>query len=434
VSAFRKGSRRPRRAAEAVSRARLRIDALATGGEGVGRLDDGRVAFVRDVAVGDLVEVEIDRSRRTPHGRVLEVIEPGPSRVTPPCPIAGACGGCDWMHISAEAQIAAHRTIVRDLLERIGPGLWPEVIAHPPPAPLRYRHRARLAIQARDRAVIAGYRSPRSNRVVDVEDCLVLAAPLRDLPEDLRRLLSGARGEGDAQVAVGIAQRPVVELTWRGELTPAAWAGIDERVARGVWGGARVWLEGASAPMAFGDPRPSSLGADGLPLALAPGGFSQPSEEGARALAVRVAELARVPGRHVCELFAGSGTLSVMLAGPAASFVAVERDRAAVACARDNFAARGLAGKITVADADAYRIASKTEVVVLDPPRAGALGAVREIARVRPKRVVYVSCDPATLARDLTVLLEAGYAPRAIETFELFPQTSHVETVVLMER
>jgi 23S rRNA (uracil1939-C5)-methyltransferase len=185
-------------------------------------------------------------------------------------------------------------------------------------------------------------------------------------------------------------------------------------------------------------------GADGALLVIAPGGFAQPSDEGASAVARRVAELALLTSgpegappiwkearpRHIVELFAGSGTLSVLLARDAASLVAVEIDPDAAACARQNLAARGLAAKVTAADADAFTIPPRTEVVVLDPPRAGAPGATAAIAASSARAVVYVACDPPTLARDLGVLCQRGFAITHIETFELFPQTSHVETVV----
>jgi 23S rRNA (uracil1939-C5)-methyltransferase len=136
----------------------------------------------------------------------------------------------------------------------------------------------------------------------------------------------------------------------------------------------------------------------------------------------------------IVELFAGSGTLSVLLAAMTDSFVAVESDEDAVRCARENLAARGLSGKVTVTDADAYPIPPRAEVVVLDPPRAGAPGASRSIAASRVDRVVYVACDPTTLARDLGGLVRAGYALTHLETVELFPQTSHVETVARLVR
>ena len=219
-------------------------------------------------------------------------------------------------------------------------------------------------------------------------------------------------------------------------------------------------LEGATQAANFGDPRACMVGADGAPLLIAEGAFAQTSSEGAAMLARRVAELARADRpQRVVELFAGSGTLSVALVRVAESLVTVEVSPEAAACARENLAARTNAPsrstsssapassggegpeapaagswKVVVADADAFPIPPHAEVIVLDPPRTGAPGAARAIAASRAGTVVYVACDPATLARDVAVLTSAGFSLTDVETFELFPQTSHVEAVVRLAR
>src|SRR5262249_53848471 len=151
-------------------------------------------------------------------------------------------------------------------------------------------------------------------------------------------------------------------------------------------------------------------GADGAPLVMAPGSFAQPSAEGANLLARRVAEIAALGRRaRTVELFSGSGTLSILLARDTEAFLAVEIDEAAAACARENLGSRQLAGRVSARDADAFAIPPATDLVVLDPPRSGAAGAARAIAASKVKRVVYVACDPPTLARDLATLTSAGY-------------------------
>ncbi|WP_437810382.1 class I SAM-dependent RNA methyltransferase [Sorangium sp. So ce1078] len=439
-------------------RAQLRIDALAAGGAGVGRLA-GEVVFVPATAPGDLVEVELDRSARPARGALLRVVEPSADRVAPPCRFADTCGGCDWMHVRLEAQQAAHERIVRQAIARatsLAEADLPPIRVHPAPQPLGYRSRARLFARAERGEVRVGYRAPRTHAVVAVDRCLVLADAIAPLAGELPAVLRGAVGEGDILISQGASGRPVVEILWRGQLPPAVWQLLDERTARGAWAGARVTLDGAREAASFGEPRPAILGADGLPLLLAPGGFGQPSEEGAAVLARRAAELAHLESTrppHVLELFAGSGTLSVLLARGAprplpvaepveaaavvpglASFTAVELSSEAVACLRQNLAARGLAGKVIEADADQYPIPARTDVVVLDPPRGGAPGAARAIAASGARVVVYVSCDPATLARDLGGILRGGFEITDIEAVELFPQTSHIESIVRLTR
>ncbi len=413
----------------------LRVERIAAGGDGVGRLSDGVVVFVPSVAAGELVEAEVDRSRRPARGRLLRVVEPSPSRVEPACAHVRECGGCDLMHLAVSAQQDAHAAIVREAVAHAtGVAEPPAVRVHAAEAALGYRTRARLFARADRGRVRVGYRAAGSHAVAAVDACLVLDATLAPLVGELPALLAGAKGEGDLSIARGEGARPVLDVAWRGDLPPAFWSRIDERVASGAWAGARVRLEGVATPANFGDPRAVLAGVDGAPLRLAAGAFAQPSEAGAVALARRVADLAAPRDRHVLELFAGSGTLSVALAPGAASFTAVEIDPEAAACARENLASRALAGKVFAADADAHVIPPRAEVVVLDPPRTGAVGAARALAASRAKVVVYVACDPPTLARDLAVLTERTFVLTDLETFELFPQTSHVETVARLVR
>ena len=428
---------------------KLRIESLAAGGAGVARLEGGAAVFVPGVAPGDLVEAAIDLGARPARGKVVRVIEEGPGRVAAPCAFVASCGGCDWMHLTTAAQESAHAEIVKSAIKRATSlERLPDVRVHAAPAPLLYRTRARLFVRASGGRVKVGYRAAASHDLAVVDACAVLDPSIAGALGDLPDVLHGASGEGDVLIARGAGGRLVAELLFRGDLAASTWARIDERVASSVWAGARVRLSGVAKPASFGDPRVWMEGADGSPLMIAPGGFAQPSDEGARQLARRVAELATLgatadggatsgaAGRplHTVELFAGSGTLSILLARGAASFTAVELEEEAVACARENFTARGLSGKHIVADANAFRISPRTELVVLDPPRAGAAGAAKEIVSAGVRLVVYVACDPATLARDLATLTAAGYVLTDIETFELFPQTSHVETVVRLLR
>jgi 23S rRNA (uracil1939-C5)-methyltransferase len=425
--------------------ATLRIESLAAGGAGVGKLERGLVVFTPQTAPSEVVEVEVDLGPTPAQGRLLRVLTPASERVVPPCRYVTSCGGCDWMHLSPSGQRAGHAAILRSAIAHALPSAkLPEIRVHPAPAELGYRTRARLFARAERGRVRVGYRGAGTHAITAVDACLVLAPALSPVIGQLAEVLFGASGEGDALIGCGADGLPVVEIAWRGELTASTWAALDAHVQRGAWAGARVVLEGVRDPASFGDPRPVLHGVDGAPLLIAPGGFAQPSSVGAALLAHRVAELALLTEgtegsapiwkesrpRHIVELFAGSGTLSVLLARDAASFIAVEIDPGAVACARQNLAARGLSAKVSAADADAFAIPPRTEVVVLDPPRAGAPFAVTAIGASSARVVVYVACDPPSLARDLGALVRGGFELTHIEAFELFPQTSHVETVV----
>lgn len=454
-------SSRARRPAAAPSRSQprtvtLQIESIAAGGAGVAH-DEGRAVFVPRAAPGDVVEAAVEPRGGTLRGRLLRVITPGPGRVDVACAHVDACGGCDLMHLSAEAQREAHRAIVEDALRRTaGLAELPPIVSHAAHAPaaagaaLAYRARARFFARA-DRAgrVQVGYRAAGSHDLAPIDRCVVLVPALDALLRELPSVLAGARGEGEASVALGASGKPVVDITWRGALPPSVWSQLDARTtpqgagsegastgAGAAWAGARVWLEGAAAPATFGDPRPVVEGADGRPLVVAAGGFAQPSNEAGALLARRAADLVQKSGAHVgsiVELFAGSGTLSILLAPLADRFVAVESQDDSARAARENLEARGLSAKVVRADAGAFD-PGRADVVVLDPPRTGARSAAERIAASPARAVVYVACEPTTMARDVATLVAGGFTVTDVETVEIFPQTSHVETLVRLAR
>lgn len=419
---------------------------LAPGGDGVAHAEiqnERRAVFVRGATVGDRVRVEVDASKRPARGRVLELLASGPDRVASPCPHSVRCGGCDWMHVAPAAQAKTHAAHVRAAL----PPAWRdrEVVVHEAAEPLGYRSRARLHVQTAKNGVAVGMHEAKTHEPVEVDRCVVLDPALDHARARIAPLLEGSRGRGEAQISLGslvldAARKPVLELRWNGELSAEVFARLERAVAAGEWAGARVVVGDASRPAIVGNPTPWMMGADDRPLRLAPGGFGQASEAMNRALALRVAELAKdaVPsGGKIVELFAGAGNLTVMLA-PLGDVIAVESSRDACDAARANLSARALSARVVEADAGAYAWSPSTRLLVLDPPRTGAREVAARIAsspaRDQPRHVIYVSCDPQTLGRDLALLAGAGYAPRALETFEMFPQTSHVESVLALER
>lgn len=415
----------------------LRIERLAPGGAGVAR-HEGRAVFVAGAAPGELLDVDIDARSKPPRATILRVVEPSADRVAPPCRFVAACGGCDWMHLTADAAEREHAAIVASAIEHATRAAPPAIVRHRVAPELGYRTRARLHIEAKRGKAKVGYRAAHSHALAAVDACVVLHPSIAHAIAELSDVLGGARGEGEANVARGLAGKLVVDLAWEGELAGPVWSAIDQRVAIGAWAGARVTLSRAVTPATFGDPRPRIEGPDGAPLVIAAGGFAQPSDGGAAILARRAAELATSGAKsspRIVELFAGSGTLSVLLARATESFTSVEISPAAVACARENFEARGVAnGKLVTADAEAFAIPKDAGIVVLDPPRSGAPRAAKSIAASKAKTVVYVSCDAQTLARDLAALTSGPFELTHLETVELFPQTSHVEVIARLAR
>jgi 23S rRNA (uracil1939-C5)-methyltransferase len=375
----------------------LRIDALAGSGDGVGRSADGRVVFVPFTAPGDLVRARITELHpRYAHAELEEVLEPSPSRVAPPCAVFGECGGCSWQHLDYAAQCEAKRRIAEDALVRVGKLSLPGPIAlHPSPEPYAYRARARVAVEAGR----IGYRRRNSNALCAVDTCPVLD-PRVDTK--LRALAQGRpRRDGEWEIA----------------------AGVDA---------ARAHAVGADAPAL-------EIAVGGDRLRVSAGVFFQ----GSPALhAALVEAVARAAGRGALalELHAGCGFFTIALARAFERVIAVESDAAAAADLRHNLARAGLANVEVVAERVESALggslaAIRPAALVLDPPRTGLpRGAADRLCALAPARIAYLSCDPATLARDLAALVAGGYALEEACAFDLFPQTPHVEVLARLSR
>jgi 23S rRNA (uracil1939-C5)-methyltransferase len=269
---------------------------------------------------------------------------------------------------------------------------------------------------------------------VDAEACPVLHPSLESALPALREALGAVKGEGEAFIARGEGGRAVATLRAHKPLDAPGLAAVAALVGP-LFAGVELYAPGASAPMTVGDARPCVEGADGLPLWLAPEGFAQANESLNPALARRVFDAARCDGRKVLELFAGAGNFTVLLARAARKLVAVELDARATLALQANLAAREITNVTARAqDAeDAVVPPLREDVVVLDPPRQGAHEVCARLGREPPRRVVYVSCDPATFGRDAARLL-AGMELESLTAFEMFPHTAHVELLGVFAR
>ncbi|HET7824028.1 MAG TPA: class I SAM-dependent RNA methyltransferase [Anaeromyxobacter sp.] len=430
-------------------RIELDIEDLAQGGEGVGRAG-ARTIFAPFTAPGDRVIADVPSGDGTAHATLIEVLAPGPARLEPPCrhfgPGAGPdreCGGCEWLHVAYDAQLAAKSRTVVEALRRIGrlePGSYELRDIVRSPAALRYRSRAKFHFD-REAAKLVFFRR-RSHAPVRLAECHLLVPGLDALREAI----------GPALAAVKLAPREVA-LEWsdheaRGsallllEPTPAA----RERAARLVAALPALRglvLQGEGAPPAVvGDPvlrharvpeRPEA----GLQRSR-PDVFQQ-ANRGANALLVRAAlDLLAPDGEDVLELHCGSGNFTAPLAARARHVSAVEVMGPALELAREDL--RG-AANVRFFAGEALRLAgalategSRFGAVLLDPPREGANGIGRALRALGVPRAVYVSCDPATLARDVRGCVEHGHRVRAVLPVDMFPQTHHVEAVVSLER
>ncbi len=424
-----------------------RIESLAYGPHGVARVD-GKVWFVRGVAPGDLVEVAVREDRGSfAWADVVRVVEPGPARRTPPCEYLPRCGGCPWQAVDDAAQASAKEAIVRDLLARVGGIADPEVRPILRPAP-SFGYRRRLSLRIDHGRV--GFLAAASHDLVPIERCL-LAAPVLDgalalaqawvarLRTKLNRLEIASVGD-DAPAGDGSPTgRFVLVGQADGAFAPADDAATERFLAEQPRVAGAV-LHGRGWRRVHGDDRVRVPLVAHDALELHAGDFTQVGDAGNAALLDCVLGAADIaPGDRVADLYAGAGNLAIPLARRGARVRAVERSRSSVAAGRANAARLGLAD-LGFEDGDVPRVLDAwiaggvgLETAVLDPPRSGAADAVARLLRLAPRAIVYVSCDPATLARDLRSL-SSDYRLAWAQPLDFFPQTYHVETVARLVR
>ncbi len=401
----------------------LRVGAVAAGGSCVGRAPDGRVVFVRHSLPGELVRARVTGSTTSfLRADAVEVLEASADRVAAPCPYAGPgrCGGCDWQHVSLPAQRRLQADLVAEQLQRLAGVEYPVEVEEVPGAPdgLGWRTRVQFAVAPSGRA---GLRRHRSHELEPVERCLIASAEVEAVGAEAL-LWPGAAG---VEVAAAGAQR-VVSLTsrdsaGRGRLrVPEVDAGvvIDGRPVR-VPHGLRHVVAGRS-------------------FEVAAGSFWQVHPGAATALAQAVLEgLDPRSGERALDLYAGVGLFAALIGervGSSGAVLAVEGDSRACADAARNTADQPHVRIRTAAVVPALVAgAGPLDLVVLDPPRAGAgLAVTHALAALRPRRLAYVACDPASFARDLRVLLEVGWELASLRAFDLFPMTEHVELVAVL--
>lgn len=388
---------------QGVENLEVEVERILPGGMGLAHAG-GKTVFVSLAAPGDRVRVRIDRQQGDLlFASIEEIITPSPLRIEPPCPYFGRCGGCDFQQLTYEAQLAAKAEIIRDCLHRIARlENVPEIVVTGSPSDWRYRMRATWQIDREQRRV--GYYERGSRRVCDVADCAVLLPALQDTLERVRatkwnqfphelKHLDVVVGENGVSLSPPFAEFETNELslTIRGE----------------------VYHFNADA---FFQINPALLG---------------PLIDFAIEDAV---------GQTVLDLYCGVGLFTLPLARQFHKVIGVESNSTATRFARRNLQHAGLtnARVITATVTDWFRNAATPgpiDFVLLDPPRAGAESAVvKGLLNLHPAQISYVSCDPATLARDLKKLLAGGYAIQSLAAFDLFPQTHHVETVVKLKR
>ncbi len=435
--------RRPRLPKEPV---RLQISGLSHEGRGIAQLD-GKTLFVHGALPGETVVARYTRRhRRYDEAAVLEVEQASPERVEPRCPHFGTCGGCSLQHLPPERQIAFKQGVLLELLRHMG-GIAPETVLPPlQGSPWGYRRKARLAVKdvPRKGRVLVGFREKYSPYVADMDSCEVLDPRVGQRLDALSALVAGmSRPDRIPQIEVAIGDNGVA-LVFR-NLEPLT-AGDRERLADFGRDNDIMMLEQPGnehtvAPVWPPNPELHYVVA-GETLNFRPTDFTQVNAELNLKMVDRALNLlAPAPGDRILDLFCGLGNFTLPLARRAAEVVGVEGDPALVERARENARNNGLGWA-------EFHVANLAEPVdhlpwarvafnkvLLDPPRSGAQEVLPQVAGFRPERIVYVSCNPSTLARDAGELVHRyGYQLRSAGVMDMFPHTAHVESIACFQR
>ena len=442
----------------------LNVTSATTEGSGVGKTEDGMAVFVPLSAVGDALEVRILKVKKTyAFGKIERIVSPAATRITPDCPHFAQCGGCVWRHISYEEECRVKQQKVQDAVTRIGGIDAPVEPIIPSERVLRYRNKAQLPVGTdKNGKPVMGFFAFHSHRIIDCADCALQPACFADVMRITRDFLAQTDNDVyDEQTGKGRLRHLYIRL---GEVT-------NELMVCYVVNGnglkqedllVRMLREGLpnlktvvinsnreKTNVILGRKNRTVYGSGvitdklcGLTFTISPFSFWQVNRAQAERLYAKAREYAALTGNEtLLDLYCGTGTIGLSMAKDCKSLIGVELIADAVRDAEHNAMvnsicnARFLCADAPQAAAQLDREGVKPDVVIVDPPRKGCGEAlVQTIGSMSPDRVVYVSCDPATLARDLQYFEAVGYRTVEVTPVDMFPRTAHVETVVLLSR
>lgn len=431
----------------------LDIESLDLEGQGIAH-HEGKVVFVAGALPGERVLARVTRRKPSfDKARVEQVLRPSAQRTTPPCPHFGVCGGCAMQHLEPAAQLAVKQRSLEDALIHIG-GLSPKQILPAMQGPTwGYRHRARLSVRLvrKKGGVLVGFRERASSYVADIQECRVLPPRMSAMLLPLRALVEGLScAERIPQIEVAVGDLATV-LCLR-HLEPLNDADLDLLRRFGAEHQVIWWLQPKGPDTAHPldpdqiDALAYALPAYGLRMHYRPTDFTQVNPYINQALVARALTLLDVqPTDRVADLFCGLGNFSLPLALHAREVVGIEGSATLVDRARLDATRQGLSGRtdftelnLFEVDVDWLRGLGHFDRMLIDPPREGALAVAQALAGLapdeRPRRIVYVSCNPATLARDAGILHHVGgWTLQAAGVINMFPHTAHVESIAVFE-
>jgi 23S rRNA (uracil1939-C5)-methyltransferase len=470
----------------------VRVASLATGGEGVSK-DFGKPIFINRVAPGDLVKIRLfDVRKDFAKAEVLELLEPSPMRAEPPCPIFNVCGGCQWQHMGYQHQLDAKRDIVAQAIRYIGKldstaeRVLPTMRA---PKPLGYRNKAQFPVNqvAKTGRILAGYFKQNSHDLVNIKHCPVQPEVMDRTLEVTKEILQSVGISGyDETTGHGLLRhiaerysfdRQQILLTFvlntrtekldedtHAKLTSAAQqimqavpevigvcANINRTRSNTIMGDTTVLIRGEAHLIetlrSHLDQAPQQL-KDGIQFRLSSTSFFQINSTQAEHLLDEVLKAATNdfdPAQHdkpiIIDAYAGVGTMGMWLAPIASKVIAIEEHPSSIQDGHVNLKLNNITNmefiqaKVEDEVPKLLERGIRADVAIVDPPRKGIeRGGLHSLIKLGARRIVYVSCNPATLARDLRILEENGYATKRIQPIDMFPQTYHVESVTLLEK
>lgn len=420
--------------------ARVKIESMAFKGYGVARLG-GKVVFIPYAVTGDEGQVEIiEEKRNYSMGRLKKILVPSPWRVDPLCPAFGQCGGCQWQHIDYSIQGELKKKIFKEVLERLGrlKEIPPFGVAS---SPQSYNYRVRVQLKVKEKAI--GYYQERSHQIVDIDHCFISHPLVNRIIQKVREELSLFSRMAEIEINVSPEEGKGVLL-----LHPLL---FDRRTENGlvkflhvdpIIKGCAVKKKGAFT--LFNDPHlhfTTSLNRDGekrnIQCRTSPGSFYQIHPQQNRTLIQTVLQFSDVnENERVLDLYAGVGNFTLPLATQAKEIIGIEENRTAVDDARFN-AERNrirncdfIQGRVEDVLKDWKR--ANPDLILLDPPRMGCRMALDQMVKLRPKKIVYISCEPTTFSRDLRLFSEKGYSLKNLLLIDMFPQSYHMEVVGLL--
>jgi 23S rRNA (uracil1939-C5)-methyltransferase len=433
-----------------------RISRLSHEGRGIARDEDGKTQFIEAALPGELVTAKyVDRRSKFDELRAIAVIEAADERVTPPCASAAVCGGCSIQHMQAQAQISFKENVLREQFRHFG-NLAPDEWVTPMTGPtIGYRNKARIGVRYLEHKneVLIGFREKRSRALANIQNCEVLNPKVGYALSELRTLvrsLSVYQAISQFEVAIGdevvaLVMRHMNPLTEEDRKKLCSFAQRTDTHLYVQLGGPqsaqRLWPESVGDTedrlhYALITPKGSEV-----TLAFHPTDFTQVNSDINQKMVSRAMEWLDVqPGERVLDLFCGLGNFTIPLATQAGEVVGIEGDDAMVNRGKENAKLNGLDNVEFYAanlQADFTKHAWAAEgfdKIVIDPPRSGALDIVSYLIAFDAKKIVYVSCNPSTLARDAGVMIEKGYRMVKAGVMDMFPHTSHVESIALFEQ